>query len=60
MVQEYKAYRLIPLMTPLFNGWTIPLRSIAELRAFYSYNTVYSSRYKSISYLPNLKLYVIV
>ncbi len=25
MVHEYKAYRLIPLMTPLFNGWTIPL-----------------------------------
>jgi hypothetical protein len=25
MVQEYKAYRLIPLMTPLFNGWTTPL-----------------------------------
>jgi hypothetical protein len=25
MVHEYKAYRLIPLMAPFFNGWTIPL-----------------------------------
>jgi len=28
MVQEYKAYRLIPLMIPLFNGWTIPLKKV--------------------------------
>ncbi len=26
-VEDYKAYRLIPSMTPLFNGWTIPLSS---------------------------------
>jgi hypothetical protein len=24
-VENLKAYRLIPPMTPLFNGWTIPL-----------------------------------
>jgi len=24
-VEEYKAYRLIPPMSPLLNGWTIPL-----------------------------------
>jgi hypothetical protein len=25
-VENLKAYLLIPLMTPLFNGWTIPLK----------------------------------
>jgi hypothetical protein len=26
-VEDYKTYQLIPSMTPLFNGWTIPLKS---------------------------------
>ena len=29
-VEEYKAYRLIPPMSPLFNGWTIPLRRLLQ------------------------------
>jgi hypothetical protein len=39
MVHEYKAYRLIPLMTPLFNGWTIPLKALLKkltVLAFFS------------------------
>jgi hypothetical protein len=35
MVHEYKAYRLIPLMTPLFNGWTIPLNNFMKTNVYY-------------------------
>ncbi len=31
-VEEYKAYRLIPPMSPLFNGWTIPLIHVGYLQ----------------------------
>jgi hypothetical protein len=29
-VEEYKAYRLIPPMPTLFNGWTIPLKVVTN------------------------------
>jgi hypothetical protein len=39
-VEEYKAYRLIPPMSILFNSWTIPLRSLLHRVA---HDTVFES-----------------
>jgi hypothetical protein len=54
--ENLKAYRLIPPMTPLFNGWTIPLKVIHQQSAKHPYILEALPMDTAIDHLPKAEM----